>query len=110
MSELTGEFVRLGSLLALWAFGIWVGGAFVAAWVAWERGREPVAWFLLAFFLSPLVALIALSALPAHHLARRRTAPAADAERVYRLVNGAHAEDARWDVVTSAATTTRRSW
>lgn len=110
MNELMGELVRLGFLLTLWAFGIWVGGASVAAWVAWERGREPVAWFVLAFFLSPLVALIALSAVPVHHLAPRRATRAAAAERVDRLVNGAHTEDARWDVVTSAATTTRRPW
>jgi phosphoglycerol transferase MdoB-like AlkP superfamily enzyme len=95
MSELMGELVRLGFLIALWAFGIWVGGASVAAWVAWERGREPVAWFVLAFFLSPLVALIALSAVRVHHLAPRRTTRAAAAERVGRLMNGAHTEDVR---------------
>ena len=65
-----GELVRLGFLLTLWAFGIWVGGASVTAWVAWEKGRDPAAWFVMAFFLSPLVALIALSAVPARHLAR----------------------------------------
>jgi hypothetical protein len=46
----------------------------VAAWVAWEKGRDPAAWFVMAFFLSPLVALIALSAVPARHLARVREA------------------------------------
>jgi hypothetical protein len=74
MDELAGELVRLGFLLTLWAFGIWVGGASVAAWVAWEKGRDPVAWFVMGFFLSPLVALIALSAVPARHLARVRAA------------------------------------
>ena len=74
MDELMGELVRLGFLLTLWAFGIWVGGASVAAWVAWEKGRDPAAWFVMAFFLSPLVALIALSAVPARHLARVRAA------------------------------------
>ena len=69
-----GELARLGFLLTLWAFGIWVGGASVAAWVAWEKGRDPDAWFVMAFFLSPLVALIALSAVPARHLARVRAA------------------------------------
>jgi hypothetical protein len=44
----------------------------VTAWVAWEKGRDPAAWFVMAFFLSPLVALIALSAVPARHLARVR--------------------------------------
>jgi hypothetical protein len=74
MDDLLGEFVRLGFLLTLWGFGIWVGGAGVTAWVAWEKGRDPAAWFVMGFFLSPLVALIALSAVPAHHLARVRAA------------------------------------
>jgi hypothetical protein len=74
MDELMGELVRLGFLLTLWAFGIWVGGASVAGWVAWEKGRDPAAWFVMGFFLSPLVALIALSAVPARHLARARAA------------------------------------
>ena len=47
MDELMGELVRLGFLLTLWAFGIWVGGASVAAWVAWEKGRDPAAWFVM---------------------------------------------------------------
>jgi len=82
MDELMGELVRLGFLLMLWAFGIWVGGASVTAWVAWEKGRDPAAWFVMAFFLSPLVALIALSAVPARHLARLRAAqPARGAAR-----------------------------
>src|SRR5713226_2970976 len=41
---------------------------------AWEKGRDPAAWFVMGFFLSPLVALIALSAVPARHLARVRAA------------------------------------
>ncbi|HEX5529048.1 MAG TPA: hypothetical protein VFZ82_05785 [Methylomirabilota bacterium] len=74
MNELAGDFLRLGFLLTLWAFGIWVGGASMAAWVAWEKGRDPAAWFVMGFFLSPLVALIALGAVPARHLARVRAA------------------------------------
>ena len=65
MNELMGDFVRLGFVLTLFGFAAWVGGASVTAWVAWEKGREPVAWFVLAFFLSPLVALVALSAVSA---------------------------------------------
>ena len=72
MNELVGDFVRLGFLLTLFGFAAWVGGASVTAWVAWEKGREPVAWFVLAFFLSPLVALVALTAVPAMHVVRRR--------------------------------------
>lgn len=119
MAELTGELVRVGFLLTVWAFGIWVGGAAVAAWVAWEKGREPVAWFVLAFFLSPLVALVALGPVPAHHMARQRgwSAPRRERKRLKdpvvapaRRANGAQPEDKRWDVVTSAATTTKKPW
>ena len=120
MGELTGELVRLGFFLTLWAFGIWIGGASVAAWVAWEKGRDPVAWFVIGFFLSPLVALVALSAVSAHRLPRRRTTertavPTSRRLRdpmvaAARLMNGGDTEDKRWDVATSAATTTKRRW
>jgi len=119
MDELIGDFVRLGFLLTLFGFGAWVGGASVTAWVAWEKGREPVAWFVLAFFLSPLVALLALSAVPARHLARRREERAArrrpdplddPAVVAARLMNELPREDKRWDVATSVATTTKRPW
>jgi len=113
MNEMMGDFVRLGLALTLFGFAAWVGGASVTAWVAWEKGREPVAWFVLAFFLSPLLALVALSAVPARRLSRRREElparprpypledPAIVAER---LVNGLPREDKRW------ATTTKRPW
>ena len=104
MNELVGDFVRLGFLLTLFGFAAWVGGASVTAWVAWEKGREPVTWFVLAFFLSPLVALVALSAVPPMHLARRQRALAA--RRPYRLedpaivaerlVNGLPRQEKRW--------------
>lgn len=119
MNELMGDFVRLGFVLTLFGFAAWVGGASVTAWVAWEKGREPVAWFVLAFFLSPLVALVALTAVPARRLARRRDGVAArrhpypledPAIVAERLVTGLPREDKRWDVATSAATTTKRPW
>jgi hypothetical protein len=119
MGDLVGDVVRLGLLLTLIAFGLWVGGASVAAWVGREKGRDPIAWFVLAFFLSPLVALIALGAVPTRRVARaarRRPEPVEDpAVEAARLVNGVRqdarwAEDTRWDVATSAVTTTRRPW
>ena len=97
MNELLGDFVRLGLFLTLFGFGAWVGGACVTAWVAWEKGREPVAWFVVAFFLSSLVALVALSAVPARRLARRREEKAARVVVAPRLVNGLPREDKRWD-------------
>ncbi|HEY7252082.1 MAG TPA: hypothetical protein VIG37_16410 [Methylomirabilota bacterium] len=122
MGDVAGDVVRLGLLLTLLGFALWVGGAFVAAWVGGEKGRDPIAWFVLAFFLSPLVALIALGAVPARRPARaaRGVARPAAARPVVedpavaaaRLVNGARQdkETARWDVATFAVTSTRRPW
>ncbi|HJR49623.1 MAG TPA: hypothetical protein VJ794_00870 [Gemmatimonadales bacterium] len=117
MGQLVGEVVRLGFLFTLVGVGIWIGGASVAAWVAWEKGREPVAWFVLAFFLSPLLALVALSAVPPLRHQRARIArrsgrrPLEDpVVAAARLVDGLHREDKRWDVATSAETTTKRAW
>jgi hypothetical protein len=91
MSELTVELVRLGLAFMLWAVAVWVGGSFVAAWVAWEKGREPVSWFILAFFFSPLVGLIALSAVPARdHFAAERPFLVDPAVAAARFVNGVH--------------------
>ena len=98
MDELMGEFVRLGFLLTLWAFGIWVGGASVAAWVAWEKGRDPAVWFVMGFFLSPLVALIALSAVPVRHLARVRAA-----QRARGVARSRPAESSRMTTPVTAA-------
>ncbi|HSB41735.1 MAG TPA: hypothetical protein VLK28_07870 [Methylomirabilota bacterium] len=115
MGELASDLVRLGLLLMLWGAAVWVGGASVTAWVAWERGREPAAWFVLALFLSPLVGLVAVSAVPTRRPARRSASPTPRPPLedpvvvAARLVNGLK-EDKRWDVATSAATTTRRSW
>src|SRR5262249_2106201 len=72
MGMLAAELMKLGFFLGLLGLALWAGSASVAAWVAWEEGREPVAWFVIAFILSPLVALIALGAVPARHLARAR--------------------------------------
>src|SRR5262245_11348166 len=97
MGILIAEVMKLGFLFTLMAFGIWVGGASVAAWVAWEKGREPVSWFVIAFLLSPLVALVALNAVPARHLARARTArPVALTMR--KRYDDAPAEEKRWAV------------
>ena len=51
----------------LFAAGLltWLTGAFLAAYVASQRGRIGGLWFLGAFLLfTPLLALIALAALP----------------------------------------------
>jgi hypothetical protein len=64
MGEIAVEFLKLGFVAGLWLVGMWVGGAFVTAWVANEKDRSPAAWFLIAFLLSPLLALVALGAVP----------------------------------------------
>ena len=58
--------------LVAWGIAAWLTGAILAAWVATQVGRDPVAWVVLALFLSPAVALLALAGLPA--------LPAAEAE------------------------------
>jgi len=110
MGVLVAELMKLGFLLTLMAFGIWVGGASVAAWVAWEKGRDAASWFVIAFFLSPLVALVALNAVPSRHLARARVSrPVALAARKHfddaaSLAGHAPPEEKRW-----AMSGTRRS-
>src|SRR5215467_9693166 len=108
MGVLIAEFMKLGFLLTLIAFGIWVGGASVAAWVAWEKGRDPASWFVIGFLLSPLVALVALGAVPARHLARARVSrPVALAMRkryddaAASLLVDVPVEEKRWAVSSS---------
>jgi hypothetical protein len=116
MDDLAGDLVRLGLVFTVWGVAVWIGGASVTAWVAWEKGREPVAWFVVALFLSPLVGLVALSAVPMRYSARRKAGradrqPLEDPVVVAaRLVNGLKQEDKRWDVAMSAAMTTRGPW
>lgn len=104
MGALIAPIMKLGFLLTLIAFGIWVGSASVAAWVAWEKGRDPASWFVIAFLLSPLVALVALGAVPVRHLARARDSrPVALAVRkryddAASLLVDAPAEEKRWAV------------
>jgi hypothetical protein len=56
-----GAIVTVAAVIA-WFVVLWIGGAVLAAWVASEQERDPVAWFVLAFFLSAPVALVALTA------------------------------------------------
>jgi hypothetical protein len=72
MGEIAVEFLKLGFVAGIWLVGMWVGGAFVTAWVANEKDRSPAAWFLLAFFLSPLLALVALGAAPRREVVEAR--------------------------------------
>jgi hypothetical protein len=72
MGEIAVELLKLGFVAGIWLVGMWVGGAFVTAWVANEKDRSPAAWFLIAFVLSPLLALVALGAVPRREIAEAR--------------------------------------
>ena len=45
----------------------WLMGHFVCAYVAGEKGRSSVGWWFISLFASPLLALIALAAIPVRH-------------------------------------------
>lgn len=51
-------------ILAIYGIGVWLFLAFLAAFVAKERGRSGVGFFFLALLTSFLVASLALIALP----------------------------------------------
>jgi len=51
-------------VLVAWVVAAWIVGSILAGWVAIQAGREPLAWMVLALFLSPALALIALAGLP----------------------------------------------
>jgi hypothetical protein len=53
-------------LMTLWFLAAWIVGTLVVAYVAGQKGRNGLLWAMLSFLLiSPLLALIALGALPA---------------------------------------------
>jgi len=55
-----GVAMELGLLLLVG----WIVGAFLSAFVASQKGRDPLGWAALAFIFSPLIILIALAAVP----------------------------------------------
>jgi hypothetical protein len=80
-----GAIVTVAAVIA-WFVVFWIGGAVLASWVASEQERDPVAWFIVAFFLSAPVALVALAA-AASPLADRPFEPARTAARPLRSVS-----------------------
>ena len=64
MLDLFQDAVLVIFALVAWGIAAWIIGAILAAWVAAQAGRDPVAWMVLALFLSPAVALLALAGLP----------------------------------------------
>ena len=55
---------ELSALIFLFALFAWVGGAVMVSYATGERGRSSGSWFLLAFFFSPLLAVVCLCATP----------------------------------------------
>jgi hypothetical protein len=54
-------------LLTLWLLIAWIVGTLVVGYVASQKGRSGWMWTLLSLVvLSPLLALLALAALPSH--------------------------------------------
>ncbi len=43
---------------------IWIGAAILAGWVAVQNNRSGAGWFFNALIFSPIVALLALAAIP----------------------------------------------
>lgn len=62
---------------------LWIGAMWLVNSMAEARGREPGTWLVLAFLLSPLVAIVALALVgvetlpdPTEHKAQQESAPA----------------------------------
>jgi hypothetical protein len=54
-------------LMALWILVAWIVGTLVVGYVASQKGRSGWLWTVLSLVLiSPLLALLALAALPSH--------------------------------------------
>jgi hypothetical protein len=51
-------------MIAIFSFLLWLGFCAAVATAANTRGRSPIGWFLLAFFITPLLAIFFLLALP----------------------------------------------
>jgi hypothetical protein len=88
MGQIAVEFLKLGLIACVWLAGMWVGGACVTAWVANEKDRSPAAWFLIAFLLSPLLALVALGAVPRREMADVRVRRDTRATNVRQIASG----------------------
>mgnify|MGYP007100063950 CR=1 FL=1 len=43
---------------------VWIPLCFLVAWIASQKGRSGVGWFFLSLFLSPVIGLLALIAVP----------------------------------------------
>jgi hypothetical protein len=88
MGEIVVGLLKLGVFTGAWLIWLWVGGAVVTAWVATEKDRSPAAWFVIAVLLSPLLALVALGAVPRKEPADMPVRQEARATTVRRMAAG----------------------
>jgi hypothetical protein len=52
-------------VLSVFVFAwLWLSGSGLAAWVAAQKNRGAVSWFLAALLISPVLSMIALAAVP----------------------------------------------
>jgi len=75
-------------MVAIYFIVAYVAGALLCGFVADDKGRSIVGWILVALLCSPLLALLALAAIPSHAKSARPYVPLelrdqhrADAER-----------------------------
>jgi hypothetical protein len=54
----------LGPAILFCLAAVWTLGCVVCGWAAGQKGRSPMKWFLAAVVVSPLIALLALIAIP----------------------------------------------
>ena len=66
--------VEAVGVLIMWAGGLWVFSGFVA-WLASQKGRSSLSWFLLSMLFTPLLAFIFVAVAPK---SEKRTDPVGD--------------------------------
>lgn len=74
----------LSALLFAAVLFAWFGGCLLTATVAGSKGRPGSSWFFVALFCSPLLALIALVAMPTLEAGAGARSTEADALRSFR--------------------------
>lgn len=70
-------------MLSVALFWFYLSGSFLCAFVASQKGRGAVSWFLLSMVVSPALCLVALAAVPASERSARPVAEA-DALRSFK--------------------------
>lgn len=64
-------------------FLMWIALSFLVAYIAKEKYRDYWVWWVISLAFSPLIALLALIALPPGEAPKAKAAPKANEEAVY---------------------------